>query len=379
MKLAELFTLLSGSFSTDKLNANFSRIETAFDNTLSRDGSGPNTMEASLDMNSNRLINLGDPVDNSDGATKAYVDSLAFPDAEVGPEGPQGPEGPPGPPGADGVPGADGADGLAATITVGTVTTGLPGSSVSVTNSGTTSAAVLNFTIPRGDTGAAGSGSGDMVAANNLSELTDVPQARLNLGLGTAATAASGDFAAAAHTHTGVYSPVSHTHVVNDITDITAFAKTLLDDTTATAARNTLGLGALAVLNTVSSNEITGQTNIKTTESLIIAVSDETTSITAGTGKVTFRMPYAFTVTAVRASLTTAGSSTTTVDINEAGTSILSTKLTIDSSEKTSTTAATPYVLSDTSLADDAEITIDIDGAGTGAKGLKVYIIGSRT
>jgi len=68
-----------------------------------------------------------------------------------------------------------------------------------------------------------------------------------------------------------------------------------------------------------------------------------------------------------------------TVDINEGGTSILSTKLTIDNTEKTSTTAATPAVISDTALADDAEITIDIDQIGNGtAKGLKVTIIGTR-
>ncbi|TIL94671.1 MAG: hypothetical protein E5Y73_11225 [Mesorhizobium sp.] len=115
------------------------------------------------------------------------------------------------------------------------------------------------------------------------------------------------------------------------------------------------------------------------TESLIIAVGDETTAITTGTAKVTFRMPYAFTLSAVRASLTTVSSSgTPTIDINEAGTTILSTKLTIDASEKTSTTAATPAVISDTALADDAEITIDIDVAGTGAAGLKVYLIGVR-
>lgn len=112
-----------------------------------------------------------------------------------------------------------------------------------------------------------------------------------------------------------------------------------------------------------------------------VACSDETTALTAGAGKVTFRTPCAMTVTAVRASLTTAQSSGTifTVDINEGGTSILSTKLTIDNTEKTSTTAATPPVISDTSLADDAEITVDIDQIGDGtAKGLKVTIIGTR-
>lgn len=111
---------------------------------------------------------------------------------------------------------------------------------------------------------------------------------------------------------------------------------------------------------------------------LVVALSDETTDITAGTAKLTFRMPHAMTLTGVRASLATAGSTLTTVDINEGGSSILSTKLTIDATEKTSTTAAAAAVISDAALADDAEITMDIDGAGTGAKGLKVTLIGTR-
>jgi hypothetical protein len=112
-----------------------------------------------------------------------------------------------------------------------------------------------------------------------------------------------------------------------------------------------------------------------------VAASDETTALTTGTAKVTFRMPYAMTVTAVRASLSTAQASGSifTVDINEGGTTILSTKLTIDNTEKTSTTAATAAVISDSALADDAEITVDIDQIGDGtAKGLKVTIIGTR-
>jgi len=114
---------------------------------------------------------------------------------------------------------------------------------------------------------------------------------------------------------------------------------------------------------------------------LVIAASDETTALTTGTAKVTFRMPYAMTVTSVRASLSTAqvSGSIFTVDINEEGTSILSTKLTIDNTEKTSTTAATSAVISDSALANDAEITIDIDQIGNGtAKGLKVILIGTR-
>lgn len=112
-----------------------------------------------------------------------------------------------------------------------------------------------------------------------------------------------------------------------------------------------------------------------------LAASDETTALTTGTAKVTFRMPFAMTLTSVRASLTTAQTSGSifTVDINEAGVSVLSTKLTIDNNEKTSVTAATPAVISDSALADDAEITIDIDQIGNGtAKGLKITLIGTR-
>jgi hypothetical protein len=123
--------------------------------------------------------------------------------------------------------------------------------------------------------------------------------------------------------------------------------------------------------------------NTLTTESFMMACSDETTALTAGTNKVKFRMPYAFTVTEVRASLSTAGTGAqlVTVDINESGTSILSTKITIDATETTSVTAETVPVISDASLADDAEMTVDIDLTDTGgvSKGLKVSIIGHKT
>lgn len=52
--------------------------------------------------------------------------------------------------------GTTGADGKAATIKIGEVKTGDAGSQVQVTNTGTQNAAIFNFTIPKGDTGAAG-------------------------------------------------------------------------------------------------------------------------------------------------------------------------------------------------------------------------------
>jgi hypothetical protein len=111
------------------------------------------------------------------------------------------------------------------------------------------------------------------------------------------------------------------------------------------------------------------------------AASDETTALTAGTNKVTFRLPVAFTLTAVRASLTTAQASGSifTVDINQNGSSVLGTKLTIDNTEKTSVTAATPATITTSALTDDAEITVDIDQIGNGtATGLKITLIGTR-
>jgi hypothetical protein len=60
--------------------------------------------------------------------------------------------------------GPQGTAGNAATVAVGTTTTGNAGTNASVTNSGTTSAAVFNFTIPRGDTGATGASGGSSTA-----------------------------------------------------------------------------------------------------------------------------------------------------------------------------------------------------------------------
>jgi hypothetical protein len=113
----------------------------------------------------------------------------------------------------------------------------------------------------------------------------------------------------------------------------------------------------------------------------VIAASDESTDLTTGT-KVYFRMPYAGTLLAVRASVNTAPTDANIeVDINEntggGPVSVLSTMLSIDASEKTSTTAAVPAVISGTgALTDDAEITIDIDQVGStiAGKGLKVYM-----
>ena len=112
-----------------------------------------------------------------------------------------------------------------------------------------------------------------------------------------------------------------------------------------------------------------------------LALSDESTDLTTGTAKVTIRAPYAFTLTGVRASVNTAPvGSTIAIDINESGASVLSTVLTIDAGEKTSTTAAVAAVISDSAIADDGELTFDLDqvGATTAGKGAKIWLLGYR-
>ena len=114
-------------------------------------------------------------------------------------------------------------------------------------------------------------------------------------------------------------------------------------------------------------------------ESLEIAVTDETSDLAIGMAMVTFRMPYPFLLVEVRASVSAApiGAAIVT-DLLEGGVSVFSTTLSIDDGEKTSVTAATPAVISDANLADDAEMEIDINqvGSTTPGAGLKMTLIG---
>ena len=130
-----------------------------------------------------------------------------------------------------------------------------------------------------------------------------------------------------------------------------------------------------------------GESPYKRTTSFVIACSDETPALTTGTDKVTFRMPYAMTLNAgtagVRGGLTTAGTgaSLMTVDLNQGGVSILSTKLTFNATETETVNAATPVVIGTVALTDNAEITVDVDTADSGgvAAGLKIILIGDLT
>jgi hypothetical protein len=114
------------------------------------------------------------------------------------------------------------------------------------------------------------------------------------------------------------------------------------------------------------------------------ACSDETTPVSLGNAKILDRMPYAFTATGIRASLNVAQASGAifTVDLKHGAglASALSTLLTFDNTETTTTTAAVQAVLSHTSFTDDTPIRIDVTQIGDGtACGLKVTLLGQKT
>jgi len=67
-----------------KINQNFDRIEEGFDNTLSRDGSSPNEMLSQLNMNHNRIRNVGDAVNAKDAVNLAQAQSLSGPKGDPG-------------------------------------------------------------------------------------------------------------------------------------------------------------------------------------------------------------------------------------------------------------------------------------------------------
>jgi hypothetical protein len=157
---------------------------------------------------------------------------------------------------------------------------------------------------------------------------------------------------------------------ISDIATITPALTNLMELETAA------GASGKAALSAIQSLLLTGLPI-----EIGIAASDETTDLTTGTAKATFRMPYDMTLTDVRASLTTATTGANLiVDINQNGSSVLSTEISIDATETSSVTAATPPVISTSALTDNAVITIDIDqiGSGDAGAGLKVWLIGTR-
>lgn len=140
------------------------------------------------------------------------------------------------------------------------------------------------------------------------------------------------------------------------------------DVTISTITGNAGTATALQTGRTIDNVTFDGTANIKLNRVWQGKLAGETDTLTTGV-KLTFRMPYACTITGAKAAVNTASSSgNITIDIHENGNTIMSTdKITIEATETTSLDATQQPVLTDTSIAADALMEVEVDVAGTNA------------
>jgi hypothetical protein len=241
--LDDLANLENEASAVGTINANNAKVETALENTLSRDGTSPNSMDAVIDMNSNKIVNLATPTNAADAATKDYVDSVAAGGLQ----------------GANGTDGEDGWSPILAVVSDGSRRvlqvvdwTGGTGAKPATGNYVGPSGLVVSIGSAvdiRGAQGTSGGGTGDLLAANNLSDVSNVATARTNLGLAIGTNVQAYDAALLSIATLGTTADrYLYTTGVDTFVEgtITAAGRNILDDADNSAQRTTLGLTAVA-------------------------------------------------------------------------------------------------------------------------------------
>jgi hypothetical protein len=156
---------------------------------------------------------------------------------------------------------------------------------------------------------------------------------------------------------------------------------TLSSDWSAGSALKDLSANWQNTFTIVQSNS--SNWNLGLMESFIIACGDETSNLVAMAPVISFRMPYGLILSEIKASVNSPPIGQPIImDVNLNGTSIFSTRLSIDIAQTTSKTSTTPPIIATSVLPDDSVITIDIDQIGIGltpGTGLKVTFKGYRT
>ena len=270
-KRPTITTLASGYLSNTAQNTNFTNIQEAFDNTLSRDGSAPNAMNADLDMNSNDINNVGtlnvetiilDGTDLSDlsnaaaeAASSAAAALVSEQNAALSAAAAQAVE--------DLLPDWKGAWATAVAYETGDLARYDGSTYICLVDhtSGTFSTDLSsNLWELFAQRGAAGSGTGDMLAANNLSDVSNPAAALANIG---------GQPLDNQLTDVSVITPSNGVFIVGNGTNFVGQS--------GSTARASLGLGSLATLNSISTAEIDASTLVVESEG--ISANDNDTTI----------------------------------------------------------------------------------------------------
>jgi len=174
-------------------------------------------------------------------------------------------------------------------------------------------------------------------------------------------------------------------HVIDDSTlsiAKTTGLQTAIDGKQATITDGDLTIARTTGLQTALDAKATVTALNTRPPALIVDASENETALATRT-ELTFYMPYAMTLTDIKASVLTAPTDATLiVDVHDAGTTIMTTdKLDIETTEFHTSTAATQPALTDTALANNAKIEIIIDQVGStvAGAGLVIYMIGYQS